>query len=391
MAIIDKKALKTIKYGLTGAKKKFGINFWRFTFHGTQEGTGAEQMFFIELEMINPFLSPTQTVLGFTPHVKISENDLQYALAGTSSAQQLEIEEKITPSYCVIRVGMLGNNSKQLCYYFPIKNATFQNKPFSIQIDNKFFTDKRTGGFISISEEYKTAHPECLCDSGYVKWDISYEIQKSFTEGYAKDNNNWFPCGLKTEYAGRISFDGTDYIIDSQKNIGYMERYYGSSLPETWFHLSCVNMTSLISGKHLFNSSFATQGIFDDKLSFVGVFEELNIIFGAHKPKKTHFIWSCVQMPEKDNPDSNLLHWSVSFDNKNWVVDLDIFCKITELFNRSVECPSGSRKVLHLLEGATGYGEIKLYKRIGESLEQIEHAELSKVTCEFGQTEEGQY
>jgi len=391
MAIVDKKQLKSIKFGLNGAKKKIGINYWRFVFNGAEEMSGAEQMFFIEFEMVNPWLSPSEVVLGFKPRVKITENDLQYALAGTKSAQSFDTEDKVQPSYCSIRIGMLGKKAKQLCYYFPVKQVSFKNNPFEINIDNKFITEKGTGGFLSISEEDKTAHPEYLCDSGYVKWDISYEPKKSFLDGYSNDGNKWFPCGLNTEYTGKISFDGTDYIVTPQKSSGYMERYWGKKLPETWFHVSSATITSVITGKSLLGSSFAVQGVFDNKLSFAGVFDDLEIQFFAEKAKKINLVWDCAQMPEKDEPDTNLLHWTSSFDNKKWVVDLDIFCKITELYNRSIELPGGARKVLNLLEGATGYGELKLYKKNGNTLEQIEHAQLVKVICEFGQTEEGEF
>lgn len=391
MAIVEKKQLKTIKYGLSGNKKKLGVNIWRFVFNGVEETSGAEQMFFIEFEMINPWLSPSEVILGFKPRVKITEDDLQYALAGTKSAQNIETEIKVQPSYCSLRIGMLGQNSKQLCYYVPVKQIEFKNKPFEILFDNKSITDTRTCGFLSISEEDKTAHPEYLCDSGYVKWDISYEPNEIILDGYEKDGNKWFPCGLNTSYTGKISFDGKDYIVTPQKSSGYMERYYGKKLPETWFHISTATLTSVINGKVLSGSSFATQGIFENKLAFAGKFDDLIIRFYAEKPKKLNLVWDCQQMPEKDDPTTNLLHWTASFDDKKWVVDLDIFCKITELYNRSLELPVGARKVLNLLQGATGYGEIKLYKKIGTTLEQIEHAQLNKVICEFGRSEEGEF
>ena len=61
------------------------------------------------------------------------------------------------------------------------------------------------------------------------------------------------------------------------------------------------------------------------------------------------------------------------------------------MIDRSLELPEGKRKVLNLLEGGSGTGEIKLYKHIGNTLEQIEHATLQKVFCEFGHIEEGEF
>ena len=45
-------------------------------------------------------------------------------------------------------------------------------------------------------------------------------------------------------------------------------------------------------------------------------------------------------------------------------------------------------KVLNMVQTATGIGELKLYKRIKNDLEQIEFARITNVLCEFGHTEE---
>ena len=52
------KVYKLIKKGFKNPKKKTGVNYWRFVFNAIAEGTGAEKSFFIELEYINPSLSP---------------------------------------------------------------------------------------------------------------------------------------------------------------------------------------------------------------------------------------------------------------------------------------------------------------------------------------------
>ena len=139
----NNKQLKDYKFGLTGAKKKVGINYWRFVFNGIEEKSGAEQMFFVELEMVNPWTSPNEVLLGFKPRVKITADDLQYALAGTQAAQNIDTETQVQPSYCSIRVGKLGNTPKQLVYYFPVKSMNFESKPFECTVDNKFFSEDK--------------------------------------------------------------------------------------------------------------------------------------------------------------------------------------------------------------------------------------------------------
>lgn len=386
------KILKEYKYDLAGNKKKIGINYWRFIFNGLEALSGAEQIFFIELEMINPWLSSSEVLLGFKPRVKVSEEDLQYALAGTQSAKEINTETLLQPSYCSIRIGKLGAVAKQLCYYFPAKDMKIQSKPFEIDINNKIFSENKLSGFLSVSQEDISANPELLCDSGYATWDITYEVNTPNTMGYKRKDTRWFPFGLNSLFSGKINFDGTDYIIDSRKCSGYVERYWGPVFPETWFHISSCNMSSVITGKTLLSSSFAIQGVFEDKVSFIGHFEDLNIELCANKSNRQYsVIWDCTQMPESENKEENLLHWSVSINNKLWIVDIDVYCKIKDLYNRTLELPEGKRKILNLVEGATGTGEIKIYKHIGNTLEQIEHVELVKVICEFGRSEEGNF
>ena len=367
------------KFGLNGAKKKVGINNWRFIFNGINTSTGAEQMFYIEFEMLNPWASNDLVQLGFKPRVKISAEDLQYALAGTDSAKSISTEAIVQPSYCAVRVGTFGVEGKQLCSYYPVKLVKFSNKPFEIIVDNKYFNENKIGGFINVPEEEKAAHPELLCDAGYAKWEINYTVQRDYKNGYKSDLLRWFPFGLQ-------------YAIDPKRCCGYSERFWGKGVPEPYFHLSSANLTSVISGKTLFESSFAVNGIFDERVSFIGKFEDIDIELCADGSKRQFsVVWDCAQMPENENPEENLLHWSTSLNSKEWVIDIDVFCKIRELNNRSIELPEGQRKVLNLLEGGSGTGEIKLYKHIGNTLEQIEHATLAKVFCEFGHIEEGEF
>lgn len=255
------------KFGFTGAKKKLGINNWRFVFNAINTQSGSEQMFYIEFEMLNPWNSQDQVLLGFKPRVKISAEDLQYALAGTDSAMSLSTEDIVQPSYCAVRVGALGVEGKQLVAYYPAKAVKFTPKPFEIIVDNKYFNENKLGGFLNVSEEDKAAHPEYLCDAGYAKWELSYTIKKDYKIGYKSDAFRWFPFGLQTVFSGTIHFDGKDYAVDPRRCRGYTERMWGKSIPEPYFHVSAGTCTSVISGKTLLDSSFAITGIFDERVS----------------------------------------------------------------------------------------------------------------------------
>ncbi|MCR4734905.1 MAG: hypothetical protein K5829_07880 [Treponema sp.] len=387
---VSKSSLKKSRFGYTNSRKKANLNRWRFFFNGVERISGTENKFFLELEFLNPWLSPSEVQLGFKPRINISTDDLQYALAGTKAAENLVSEELVKPSYIVVRIGMIGQSPKQLCAYHNQQETVIAAKPFSIQVANKIFTENKLSGFISITEEEKQKHPELFSESGFAKWDLTYEIQKDFSDGYKNKSEVWFPFGIKTFFTGFVSFDGADYIIDSRKGLGYTERYWSKSYPEEWFHISSTSMSSLISGKTLFDSSFAVQGKFEDRISFISDFEGSEITFTADSPKRAYSnVFDCIQTPESEESDENKLHWSVSINSKLWVIDIDIFCKLTDLYNRTLEAPEGNRKVMNVVQSGTGVGEIKLFKRIRNDLEQIEYAKITKAVCEFGHTEEG--
>lgn len=384
----SKKTLKNIKYGFTNKKKKLGINYIRFFFNGIAAESSQEQRFFIEFEMLNPWLSPKEVLLGYRSRVSIEAEDLQYALAGTDAAKNLQTESIVQPSYCAIRIGTLGTVSKQICSYFPVKDIKFNPKAFELECGNKYISDSKLTGYINVTKNMIKENPELLCDYGHASWTLSYEIMNETLDGFVMGGNRWFPAGLKTRFAGKINFDGNDYIIDPRRCYGYVDRYYGQDLLPTWFHVSASDLTSIISGKHLFNSGFAIQGVTENKVSFLGHFEDFDINLSQTNSGNNISIWSCVQTPETDDIKENQLHWSVSVNNKNWVIDCDIYCKLTDLYNRKLETSEGNRKVLSIVEGGNCNGEIKLYKKNKNDLEQIENAKIEKAVCQFGKIEE---
>ena len=386
-----KKNIKDSKYGLSGSSKKSGVNFWRSFFTAYEKNSATEQLFFLELELLNPALSPAEPLLGFKPRVTITEEDLQYTLAGTLAAKDLKSENIVQPSYVAVRFGTLGAEAKQLCSYHCIKNVRFSSKPFTIQMDNKIFGEDCLSGYINISEEEYQKHPEYFCDRGFASWNLKYEVMRDMGEGYKNKTDRWFPYGIKTNFSGMISFDGADYIVEPRKCMGYMDRYWGKSFPYDWFHISSASLTSIISGRVLQNSFFSIQGVFEDKLAFMGSFEDSDIVFPANLSKRQYScVWDCIQTPESEDPDENKLHWSVSINNKLWVLDIDVYCRLKDLSTRVLELPEGNRKVLRVLQGATGTGEIKLFKKNRNTLEQIEYANITKTVCEFGHEEDGE-
>lgn len=383
---ISKKSSKINRYQLSGSLKKSGLNVWRFVFNGTEKVTGQERKFFIELSMLNPGLCPDEAVLGFKPRINISAEDLQNVLAGSASARSIQSESYVVPSYVVLRAGVLGSEAKQVCSYSAAKDVSVSAKSFCIQGDRFSFNDEKLAGRIDCSPGDIQEHPEYLCDSGSLSWELRYEIRRDFEKGYSGKNCFWAPTGARTVFAGNFTIDGKVYEVIPKKSSGYIDRFFGKNVVFPWVHLSSSVLTSIISGKTLADSTFAVQGAFDNQVSAIIELEGKSVVFEAKKTKISNgSIWNFSETPENNGEEN--LHWSVSLNSKSYVVDIDVFCPAGQMYVKSVEIPEGNRNVLKMLCGGAGTGEVRLYRRFGKNLELIEHAKIASVLCEYGQLE----
>ena len=377
--------LKDYKTGFSNFQKKNGINFWRFFFPGINEENKEECFFCLEFESLNSSISDKNVLFSLTQK-KISSEDIQSAILGNIST--LTEQNNSKSSYCSVRLLKLGKKSKQLCQFISIKEVDFDLKNMELKIGNKLFTEKFLSGFLSITNEDDLKNKEIQYQQGYSTWNLEYKIKESELKGYHNDSFRWFPLGIKTDFVGRVNFDGEDYIVDTRIALGHIDRFFGNSYPNELIHIYCSNLVSMISGRKLENSAFCIQGVFENRVTLIGNLEDIDISIFANKSKRTYnCVYDCMEVPGIENHSEKMLHWSFSLNYKQNIVDIDIFCKLSELYNRIIEKPEGNRNVLNLLEGGTGFGEIKLYRKNKKAIEQIEHAKLTKVICEFGMSD----
>lgn len=372
------------KLKLPNALKKNGFATFRFYFTGYERNTNDTQRFFIEASMVNPYLSPQDVVLGFASNVKFSEEDLQYALAGTESSKTILTEELLKPSYFAVRIGMVGRRSKQLCTYHSMRSSNFSLAPFLFEAGDCKFSESEIIGKISRSIEDTVVHPEFFCDDGNAIWNLSYKINYSAPKnGYAKGNEKWILNGLITNFTGIIIFDGREYHVDERTCLGYSDYTCGESYPMPLIHLSSSNLTSVITGKYLADSCFAVHGDYQGRVSLVARIEDRNIVFFADKINR-QFVngWNCIIMPENDEEEK--LHWSVSVSDKKWIVDIDVYCATKDLLLRKLELPGGNRKTIEVLCGGNGTGVMKVYMQGKKNIELVEENSVENVFCELG-------
>ena len=384
------------KYMLKGSLRKNGFDRWRLVTNGINSITGEERTFFIEFYIVNPALNTDEYTLGYKSTLKTSEEDLQYALAGTLSANSAAEEIIKQPSFVMVKAGCLGTNGKHINTYFPSSKFEVGHKEFIIRaVTDRLaagggegacvLSDRSTRGKVQVSYADLNIQPELLCNHGKMEWDLQYRIFDSYDDCFAGVNSNWTVPGAKVQFSGTIILDGEEYNVYPKNSFGYIDKEWGKEFNEPFFHLSTSNMTSSITGKPLEDSFFIVHGESNGALSVIARIEGQDHVFLAENKKKFEQSFNFTQCPKDEEGEK--VHWSVSVSNKKYVIDLEIFCNTNSMFVRDYECPSGNRKLMKILGGGTGIGSIKLFQRIKKNLVQLEEATVNNTLCEYGQSE----
>ena len=377
---------------LKGSLKKNGFDRWRFITNAVSLTSGLEKTFFIEFYILNPLVSPDECVLGFKNRFAKTAEDLQYALAGTESAENAASQKFVVPSFTMVRAGYFGSGGKQLSSYFPNGQIEFGKNEFVIRSGKNsekecVFAGDYSFGKIKVSPVELSNHPEYLCSSGEIAWNLKFEKKFSFKPDSTGKISHWTVIGGKCDCEGKIFADGEEFCVTQIKSCAYFDKNWGHDFANPFIHLNSSNLTSQITGKTLLNSCFAVQGEYNGTLSILASIEGKNITFYTSQKKKQKVTYECSEMNSDDGDDSiPTLHWSVSANSKKIVVDIDIFCRTDEMFLRDYESPCGERKLMRVLAGS-GNGELRIYKGSKKNLELLEHITVAGCTCEYGNIE----
>lgn len=374
---------------LKGNMRKAGFDRWRMVTCGMSSLTGEERVFFFEFYMVNPLISPNQCILGFKNLIdSYSAENLQFALAGTESATSFEAEKYLCPSYLMVKAGVYGKNGKHVNAFFPCGELDLNSEELNLTVGGSSkgactITSEHTSGSVSVTSKDLTDYPEYLCNAGKFSWNLRFRKVVHEGKEFTSKSTNWQPLGLRTAFEGAIVMDGEEFNVRPEKSYGFYDKYWGKNLNETFFHVSGCDFTSTINGAHLKGSAFSVQGDTVDKnhLNIVVNIEGKRYEFDA---SKNNYNLTYSARVSTDDDDSKVFHWSVSVNNHSTYLDIDVFCNVDDLFIRHYECPTGARKLLKILGGGTGTGELRLYKKVKRDLEMIEHLNITNVLCEYG-------
>ena len=349
------------QYLLRGKRKKNGFQRIRYTFNGINRETGIERTFFIELVLLNPALSPTKAVV-------ISDSQLE---SGKSQ------------SYVLLKAGSYGKQAQQFKRYYAQKDFIRQKGQQGFKIGNCIFGPNVIAGSLVVGQADLIAQPELDCAAGSISWELRFEQKIGSFPLYKKHGSVWIAPGAKTLFSGTIRMSGLEYAVLPKKSFGYIDRIWGTDFVSPLFHLSSAHLVSTISGNPLQKSCLSIGGLFDGQLrSFIMLEGEVLPIKKRWLLEKYSEVHGCSEVPA--DADGEKLHWTVSIHKKNLVVDVDVFCRRDEMLVQNCDLIQKSRNEMHIVGGGSGFGEIRIYKKVRKSLELLEDARIESALCEYG-------
>lgn len=356
-----------------------GYDWWWHNFTGINEKTGEKKTFFIEYYLCNPGHGRKEAVLG-----------------------QLEANKNkgIKPSYLMVKAGCWGEDSLELNKFYGWGEiAVSRSVPYSINCKDCFASENSITGMISIDEQTAKDHPEYMTDAGSMYWNLKVSKNLPFNVGYGASKlfrdleafeMYWHVEGMRTLFDGEVVLNGVTYKVIPNKCYGYADKNWGRDFTSPWLWLSSNNLKSRLTGKKLKGSAFDIGGgcpkiyMVSLKRKLLGAFyyrgEEYEYNFSK--------FWDKVHTRFRFYETDEAAYWYVAQENLDSVMITKVKCQKKDMIYINYESPDGMKRHNKLLNGGTGIGRIKLYKKLGGKLKLIDDIDAYNVGCEYGEYDE---
>ena len=357
---------------LTGRQARCGYDWWWHSFTARHEKTGEEKAFFIEFFLCNPALGGDDPVFGQLPENK---------------------ERGIRPSYLMVKAGAWGRDAAQLHRFFGWNEISVSDGvPFSISARDCSLDERNTRGSVYVSPQDLPDHPEYLCQSGSISWNLQIRKRVAFNVGYGACSllrrlqafeMFWHAEGMKTCYKGEILWNGERYLVEPETCCGYADKNWGRDFTSPWVWLSSNDLTSLKTGKQLKNSVFDIGGGCP-KVGPIALKRKLLSAFWYEgRPYEFNFskFWTFTRTRFDCKETESQILWHV--EQRTWLNRMvtDVCCDKQDMLFVNYEAPNGTKRHNRLWNGGNGRGTVKLY-RLGRLIAEIACA---NVGCEYGE------
>lgn len=357
---------------LFGAQAKCGYDWWWHSFTAHHEKTGEEKAFFVEYFLCNPTLGSDMPILGQLPENKKRDS---------------------RPSYLMVKAGTWGEDAAQLHRFWGWNQIKVSfGIPFLVEADDCFCTETEIHGSVKVTEEEVSAHPEWMCQSGAMFWNLKIDKKVSFNVGYGAGSllrrlqlfeMFWHAEGMKTAYTGEVIWNGERYIVSPENCYGYADKNWGKNFTSPWVWISSNNLTSTITGNKLADSVFDIGGGCP-KVGPVALKRKLlSAYWYEGKCYEFNFskFWTFTRTKFRCTETDTQIIWHV--EQKTWLNKMvtDITCEKKDMLLVNYEAPTGEKRHNRLWNGGNGKGVVKLY-HCGKLVDEV----IAKnIGCEYGE------
>ena len=364
------------EFMLTGPFRRKGYDWWWHSFTGRNAKTGEERAFFIEFFVCNPALAEDEPVLGQLPENKAAGK---------------------RPSYLMVKAGSWGKDKTQLHRFFSLKNVKIRGRaPYSVSAEDCYASDTVLRGSVEISPGEAEAHPEWMCGSGSMRWELLIDKKTAFNVGYGTSRPlrflkafemYWHAEGMKTGYTGSVWFNDEEYTVDPETCFGYADKNWGRGFTSPWVWLSSNDLTSALTGEKLEDSAFDIGGG-RPKIYFIPLERKLLSAFwyeGQGFEFNFSKFWTLTRTQFSFRENDERVFWSVRQETTRAVMETEITCRKEDMLLVNYEAPDGTKRHNCLWNGGNGTGTVRLYKKQRGKPMLIDEVRAAHIGCEYGE------
>ena len=358
---------------LFGEQAHCGYDWWWHSFTAHHAQSGEERAFFIEFFLCNPALGGDKPVFGQLPENRA---------AG------------VKPSYLMVKCGAWGKGAAQLHRFFGWNEAKVEwGVPYSIEAADCFVTETQTRGSVCVTPEDAAAHPEWMCQSGEMRWDLRIDKQVAFNVGYGASEPMrdvqafemfWHAEGMKSAYSGEVWWNGERYLVTPEASYGYADKNWGKDFTSPWVWISSCNLTSEITGKKLTDSVFDIGGGRPQVGHLALPRKLLSAFWYEGTPYEFNFskVWTHTHTEFECHETDTQIVWHVEQHNRHHErMITDLTCEKSDMLLVNYEAPDGEKRHNRLWNGGNGRGTVELYR--GDEL--IDRIHVENAGCEYGE------
>ena len=364
------------EFMLTGPFRWKGYDWWWHSFTGKNVRTGEERPFFIEFFICNPALARKEPTLGQLPENKARGR---------------------RPSYLMVKAGAWGEDGTQLHRFFSLKDVTIRGKaPYSVRAEDCYSSETVLKGSVEITEQEAEEHPEWMCGSGSMRWELLLDKQIAFNVGYGTSpalrflkafEMYWHAEGMKTAYTGKVWFNGEEYDVEPESCFGYADKNWGRGFTSPWVWLSSNDLVSNLTGERLMNSAFDIGGGCP-KIYFLPLRRKLLSAFcyeGIDYEFNFSKFWTLTRTRFDFRETEEDVFWMVRQETTRAIMETEITCHKKDMLLVNYEAPDGSKRHNQLWNGGNGTGVIRLYEKHPGGPMLVDEVRAGHIGCEYGE------